>query len=61
MMEWPRLQRLDFHLAEFHHAFVAGNALVVLEPQAVLQRDPAARKLGVLCTVNGLLPIERSR
>jgi hypothetical protein len=36
MMKWLHLQRFDFHFAEFHHAFVAGNTLVILEPQAVL-------------------------
>src|ERR1039458_852557 len=58
MMKWPRLQRLDFHLAKFNHALVAGDAVGVLEPQAVLQRDPSTRKLGVLRAVDGLLPIE---
>src|ERR1035437_8832016 len=58
MMEWPRLQRLDFHLAKFKHALVAGGAGGVLWPQAVLPRDPATRKLGVLRAVDGLLPIE---
>jgi hypothetical protein len=29
---WRRLQRPDFHLAEFHHALVARDALIVLEP-----------------------------
>ena len=59
MMELPRLQRLDFHLAEFHHALVVRDALVVLEPQAMLKRDPTARKLGILRAVDRFLPVER--
>src|SRR6202043_412947 len=53
-----RLQRLDLYLAKLHHALVVFEALFVLETQAVLERDPSARKLGVLRPVDGFLSIE---
>jgi hypothetical protein len=52
------LQRLDFHLAELHHALVIDDAFVVLEAQSVLQGNPTARELGVLRGIDGFLPIE---
>src|SRR5580692_11588733 len=53
------LQRLDFDLAKLHEPLVALDAFVVLEPQAVLQRDPSRGKFGILRTVDGLLTVER--
>lgn len=54
----PRLQRLDLDLAEFDHALVAGDALVVLEAEALLQGDAAVGELAVLRVVDGLLAVE---
>jgi hypothetical protein len=59
LMRLPHLLRFDFHLAEFHHALVVLNPLFVLQPQAMLKRDPAARKLSILRAVDRLLPVER--
>ena len=53
------LQRFDFHLAKFHYAPVVCDTLVVFDAQSVLESDPPARKLGVFCTVDSYLPIER--
>src|SRR5665213_667555 len=55
----PRLERLDFHFTKFDQALVALDALVVLEPQAVLQRDPPRGEFGVLRPIDGLLSVER--
>jgi hypothetical protein len=52
------LQRLDFHLAELHHALVIHDALVVLDTVAVLQGDPSAGEFGVLRGIDGFLPVE---
>jgi hypothetical protein len=52
------LQCLDFYLAEFNHALVVRDTLVVLEPQSVLQRNSPASKLGVFRAVDRFLPIE---
>jgi hypothetical protein len=54
----PGLQRLDFHLAELHHALVIHDAFVVLDTLAVLEGDPSAGKLGVLRGIDGFLPVE---
>src|SRR5260370_32213874 len=53
------LQRLDLDLAELDHALVVLDTVGLLQPEAVLQRDPAGSKLGVLRTDDGFLPVQR--
>ena len=54
----PGLQRLDFHFAEFHHAPIVRDALVVFHPQPCCERDPAAGNFEILRAVHCFLPVE---